>query len=190
MINTLVGLLAALTVGTIILMVMETDPVVPKVRSLIATSDDDPMRIVRDTDVPLHGQAWENIVIHATGSEGPEITRLCHFIIAPGAEGGEGFNIESTSLWRTQGHSLHVLGTNEHLRQSSIAVCLVGDYKADRPPERQLRQLLALVRSLQFYFQIAKGHVYLYRDLDTGTFSPGRAFPASSFTARLLRTGS
>ena len=188
MINTLVGLLAALTVGTITLMVMETDPVVPKVRSLIAASDEDPMRIVRDTDVPLQSDTWESIVVHATGSEGAEITRLCHFIIAPRSE-GDGFDIESTLLWRTQGHSLHILGTNEHLSQSSIAVCLVGDYTATRPPERLLRQLLALVRSLQFDFRIAKGHVYLYRDLDTGTFSPGRAFPESSFTARLLRTG-
>jgi len=188
MINTLVSLLAALTVGTIILMVMETDPVVPEVRSLIAASEEDPMRIVRDTDVPLRSDTWENIVVHATGAEGPGITRLCHFIIAP-RDAGNGFDISSTPLWRSQRHSLHVLGTNEHLSSSSIAVCLVGDYTADRPPERQMRQLLALVRSLQFDFRIARGHVYLYRDLDTSTFSPGRAFPASSFTARLLRTG-
>ena len=187
MINTLVGLLASLTVGTIILMVMETDPVVPKVRSLIAASDDDPMRIIRGTDAPLRSDKWDSIVVHATGCEGAEITRLCHFIIAPGSGGG--FEVESTALWRRQDHSLHILGANSHLSQSSIAVCLVGDYTARRPPDRQLRQLMALVRSLQFDFRIAKGHVYLYRDLDEGTFSPGRAFSGRSFTARLLRTG-
>ena len=187
MINTLVGLLAALTVGTIILMVLETDPVVPKVRSLIAASDDDPMQIVRQTDKPLRSGKWENVVVHATGNEGASIARLCHFVIAPGD--GDDFKVESTTLWRAQAHSLHVLGPNEHLSESSIAVCLVGDFTANRPPEKQLRQLLALVRSLQFDFRIAKGHVYLYRDLDTGTFSPGRAFPESTFTARLLRTG-
>lgn len=187
MINTLVGLLAALTVGTIILMLLEVDPVKPKVRSLIATSDDDPMQIVRDTTMPLRSGKWENVVVHATGSEGAEIARLCHFIIAPRSD-GDGFEVQSTELWRMQAHSLHVLGPNEHLSESSIALCLVGDFTATRPPDKQLRQLMALVRSLQFDFRIAKGHVYLYRDLDTGTFSPGRAFPESTFTARLLRT--
>lgn len=188
MINTLVALLATLTAGTIILMLMETDPILPKVRSLIAASDEDPMQIVRETDVPMRGGKWENIVVHSTGSEGAEIARLCHFIISP-RSAGEGYAVESTALWRRQGHSLHIIGPNGHLSESSIAVCLVGDYTTSRPADGQFRQLLALVRTLQFDFRIAKGHVYLYRDLDVGTFSPGRAFSGDAFAARLLRTG-
>ena len=188
MINTLVALLAALTLGTIVLLLIEIDPILPKVRSLIAASAEDPMQIVRQADVPLRKSKWENVVIHATGCEGAEISRLCHFIISPRRDGDD-FVIESTALWRRQGHSLHILGPNGHLSESSISVCMVGDYTTRRPPEGQFRQLLALVRSLQFDFRIAKGHVYLYRDLDVGTLSPGRAFSGESFTARLLRTG-
>ena len=184
MINTLAVLLAALTVGTIVLMLLETDPIIPKIRSLIAASDVDPMKIVRDTDAPL--VKWTEVVVHATGAEGPDIARLCHFVIAPDAE-GTGYEVQATGLWRRQGNSLHILGPNSDLSETSISVCLVCDFSLRRPTDAQFRQLMALVRSLQFDFRIARGHVYLYRDLDASTYSPGRAFPEGTFTARLLR---
>ena len=183
MINTLVALLASLTVGTIVLMALETAPILPAVTSLIAASDTDPMKLVRDTDQPL--REWKAIVVHSTGSEGPGIARLCHFIVEPGDD--ESVKIIATDLWRRQGHSIHVLGPNTKMSETSISVCLTGDFTTRRPSDDQFRELMALVRSLQFYFKIERGHVYLYRDLDASTFSPGRAFLDSTFTARLLR---
>lgn len=182
MINTLAALLAALTVGTVILMALETDPILPSFRGLVAGSNTNPMPLVLETDKPL--RKWENIVVHSTGSEGPEIMRMCHFIVAPGDDGKR---IEITALWRSQGHTIHILGPNSHMSDTSISVCLDGDFTTRRPSDDQFDQFMVLVQSLQFYFDIDPGHVYLYRDLDASTFSPGGAFPDSTFTARLYR---
>ena len=187
MINTLAVLLAALTVGTVVLMALETDPIIPKIRSLIAASDADPMKIVRDTDAPL--RKWTEVVVHATGAEGPDIARLCHFVITQ-ADDGESYDVKANPLWRRQGNSLHIVGPSSGLSETSISICLVGDFTLHHPPNAQFCQLMALVRSLQFDFRIAGGHVYLYRDLDASTHSPGRAFRESTFTAQLLHSES
>jgi len=183
MINTLAALLAALTVGTMILMALETDPILPLVRNLIAASNTD-VKCVRQTSKPF--RKWDSIVVHATGSEGREITRMCHFIVPPAKEGGK-LEIAATDVWREQQHTLHILGANEKMSATSISVCLDGDFTTRRPTDEQFRELMALVRTLQSDFKIDTGHVYLYRDVDASTFSPGRAFPEKTFTARLLR---
>jgi len=185
MINTLAALLAALTVGAIILMALETDPIQLSYESLMATYKTDPLLpLVRDTDEPLG--SWKNIVVHSTGSEGQIAKRMCHFIIAPGGD-GKALEITATALWRRQEYSMHILGPNSHISNTSISVCIDGDFTTRRPTDDEFGRLMVLVWSLQHYFKIEPGHVYLYRDLDASTFSPGRAFPDSTFTARLLR---
>ena len=187
MINTLAALLAALTAGTIILMVMETAPIRPRVKSLIAALAD-PLEVVRHTSAPRRRAHWRNIVIHATGPEGAGIADRCHFVV-DAAPGPDGVRFRATDLWKYQQHSRHVTGPNVGFNGTSVGVCLVGDFS--RGPvdmtAPQLQDLAALVRSLQFEFRVSPGHVYLLRDLDSRTLSPGRAFPVREFYAHLLK---
>ena len=191
MINTLVGLLIALTIGTIALMMMETAPIRPVVQSLIATIEpgQDPTELlIRQTDIPLQ-PTWRNIVIHAVPPEDAQVADRCHFIIAPGTDGGA-IQTRATRLWKRQGYGRHIVGPNDSFNENSIAICLVGSASGSDGPwsGQQLRDLLSLVRSLQFQFQISRPHVYLHRDLDTRSRSPGPAFPAHPFYTSLLRT--
>lgn len=189
MINTLVLLLAALTVGTITLMLMETAPIRPEVASLIAirTGDHDPTEIIRQTDLPLQLLKWRNIVI-LTDSSSAEVDRYCHFVIK-NASGSRQPTIRSTNLWKQQNHGRVITGPNAMFNASTIAVVLRSDYsgRGQTSPSGQLRKLTSLVRSLQLTFQISRSHVYLHRDLDIQSRSPGDAFPAEEFHSGLLK---
>ena len=188
MIRTFVALLATLTVGTVALMLIEIDPIRPKVSSLIAATPAtyDPL----ETDAPLQRLKWRNMVVHATGVEGARAAEKCHFVIerSPGDHPDSAGRIRATDAWKRQVDCDHVAGPNHRFNDSSIAICLVGDFRARGPSSGQLHDLTSLVQQLQFAFQISRGHVYLYRDLDPRSQSPGTAFPAAQFDARLLRS--
>ena len=189
MINTLVALMAAMTVGTIVLIIMETPPIRPHVRSLIAavSGQNDPLELIHRTDVPLNTLKWQNIVVHASGLEGDAIIDKCHFIVEQNAADGSS-RIRPTELWIQQIHSNHIRGPNSSFNENSIAICLVGNFTNSGPARGQFQELVSLARSLQFAFQISRGHVYLHRDLDAGSLSPGRSFPVGQFNDRLLRS--
>ncbi len=195
MINTLAALLVALTLGTVALMVMETDPVRPEVTNLVnltATTDItatriNPLDIIRTIDDGIAHQPmkWRDIVIHATGAEGESIADKCHFIID---HSGGDTTVRATDLWRRQEHSRHITGPNSGFNDTSIAVCIVGDFSRSAPPGGQFHNLVELSRALQSDFQISSGHVYLQSDLTAGSQSPGAAFPTQRLYNLLLRS--
>ena len=184
MIKTLVFLLGVLTLGTLILMLIETAPIESEVPSLIATRRpaEDYGAIVRRTRVPLQPMKWRGIVVHATAAEGNRIEARCHFVAA--ADG----TLQVTNLWDSQAEARHIEGPNRRLNADSIAVCLAGDFRRHRPTGEQFRTLVHLVRALQRACHIPGDSVYLYRHLHTRTDSPGAAFPTKAFDSSLLRT--
>lgn len=186
MINTLAVLLVALTVGTLVLMAMETDPIVPEVRDLIASGPNlsNPLDIIEATDSPLQPAAWRNIVVLSADSVGSDLAARSHFVIDFNSGSPQ---IAATSLWKAQRSSYLVSQANSTFNSTVVAVCLVGDFSSHRPSQQQMHSLLALVRSLQDALAISLGHVYCHSDLVASSDLPGRAFPVSEFNAGLLR---
>ena len=184
MINTLVALLGAMTVGTLVLIAMESPPIRPQVQSLMATAAD--VDRVLDADSPVRRDHWRTIVVHTTGAEGARIADKCHFVIEPDPAGGaRPGRIRATALWRRQEQRQHIDGVNRLFNQHSIALCLTGEFDDRAPAAGQFQALTSLVRSLQTAFAIPRSQVYLHCDLDAESRSPGRAFPVVAFNAHL-----
>jgi N-acetyl-anhydromuramyl-L-alanine amidase AmpD len=70
--------------------------------------------------------------------------------------------------------------------QRSIAICLIGNGDRRGFTDRQMAQLVNLVRQLQAKLDIPASSVRLHRDLSSGTSSPGRFFTAAQFHEQLL----
>ncbi|HMN97075.1 MAG TPA: peptidoglycan recognition family protein [Phycisphaerales bacterium] len=154
---------------------------------------------VQPREAALDRARWKGIVIHHSGSpvgdpDAIERQHLSfgyaslgyHFVIGNGHGYGDGV-IHVGPRWNRQQPGAHVAGGdgpwyNEH----AIGICLVGN--GDRRPftDRQLRELVALVRRLQQSLGIPAGAVHLHADL-AAVNSPGRYFPAAEFEAQLLR---
>jgi len=185
-VKTLTALLAAMTVGAFVLMLMETAPIESASSSLSALSNS--QRRVEELILATHEPAklakWRNIVLHSTGAEGNGIARRCHFLVDIGAS-GVGV-IRPTPLWKQQLDGNHVDGLGRDFKADSIGICLLGDF-ALHPPRRALFQaLMTLVRGLQNTFDIGAESVYLHSDLDAHSFSPGPAFPAKMLSDQLV----
>lgn len=184
-VKTLTVLLAAMTVGVFVLMLMETEPYQPPV-SLSAMAVGSPVSaLISDTAVPVRGAKWRSIVIHSTGAEGAQVASQCHFILSRADDGK--IELQSTSLWRSQQAGEQTGRLGEDFNSGSIGVCLVGDFSASSPGSQQFNQLMELVKSLQKHFHIGFDRVYLLSDIDPLSRSPGDAFPARAFEQHLIR---
>jgi len=152
-------------------------------------------------DAPLDRQRWDGIVIHHLGEPAGDaeyIHRLhtsygyqglgYHFVIGNGNGMDDGV-IHVGYRWNEQLPGAHVMGPagREH-NQRSIGLCLVGNGDRRQFTDRQIRQLVLLVRTLQRELEIPASKVYLHRDLAAGTTSPGRMFPAAQLREQLLNT--
>ncbi|MCK4601914.1 MAG: N-acetylmuramoyl-L-alanine amidase [Phycisphaerae bacterium] len=193
-IKTLAALVAAMTVGAFALTVMETAPIRPGIKDLaaVAASDQGPEGIVKQTDVEIQRVKWANIIVHSSASR-RNIESQCHFVIAPRRPGSSQTESDdqtvtvATNLWKRQAEGYHIYVPGYDFTANSIGICLRGDFSHRRPAAATLDALVALVRVLQQECGISPDHVYLHSDLISGSNSPGRAFPARTFSASLLR---
>ena len=164
---------------------------------------------------PLDRGRWTSIVIHHSGlpAGDPEsIERQqranglsglgYHFVIGNGRGMGDG-EVHTGYRWSLQEPGAHVAclpadpqkaGTRRvrldadaarELNEHSIGICLVGNGERREFTERQIRELVALIRSLQQELGIPATSVHLHSDL-ADVRSPGRWFPAASFETQLL----
>ena len=182
-IKILTALLVSMTVGAFALMVLETAPVSPKAHHLAAVAAPlaNPGSAIYETSVPLQPIKWRNVIVHASGSESPDITERCHFLVAQDGK------VSATALWKRQLSGHHVYVPGRDFNADSIAVCLIGLFSQSPPEKNQLTALVKLVRTLQPAFQIPADRVYLLSELDAYTNSPGSAFPVQAFNRSLYR---
>lgn len=184
MVRTLVSLFAAMIVGTLVLMVLETEPIRPTASPMwvLQPPPAGAAQIVYDTQSPLHVEKWRHLVVHAAPQPSSPLAQACHFLLAADADGE--WQITATDHWLAQRAGGHI---GDVWRDSSIGVCLIGDFSRRGPEARQLTALVDLVNTLQEVCRITADRVYLYSDLAPHSSSPGAAFPAGQFSARLLR---
>ena len=178
-----------MALGTLVLMIMETRPVSTEPTPALIRLADQPINmdaLIRGTSVPLQPMKWRNIIVHSSLNEAG-LAKRCHFVIRPGAVEGSA-EVIATDFWKYQTDAQHVTMPGMDWNEHSIGVCLVGDFSASGPPPAMYRDLVALVSSLQAECgNIRIDHVYLYRQIDNRTDSPGRAFPANDFWMSLSR---
>lgn len=183
-VKTLTALLVAMTLGSLALMILETEPLRPTAQPLAVLSPPPAgaAEVIYETQVPFQAVQWRYVVIHASLDPAGEVARGCHFVIAAEQDGK--WKVSAGPHWLHQREGRHIGG---YWRDSSIGVCLIGEFSRRPPAAGQLDCLVDLVNTLQEVCGIAADRVYLHRDLDARSVSPGRAFPAAELSARLLR---
>ncbi len=138
---------------------------------------------------------WQHIVIHHSGTATGSMESFdrharenlgwkgvgYHFVIGNGHGSPDGM-VEVTFRWERQIHGAHagVRQYNEH----GIGICLVGDFNAGYPTEKQIRALASLTSFLQKRNNIPTSEIYLHRHVKN-TACPGENFPFYKFISLL-----
>ena len=152
MIRTLLALVVCMTIGTLSLIAMQTDPIRSPLFEMAAVTRSAGDRLL-DADVPIHEDRWQAIIRH-TGSPRQNTAAVFHFIID--TEG----NVVSTGLWRQQQVGRHTVGSGRHdWNARSIGVYVergaTGEFS-----QRQETTWLNLQRRLQDLCSIDDAFVY------------------------------
>lgn len=152
------------------------------------------------TTAPLSGR-WKAIIVHHSGEpagDAESMRRLhesygyrkmgYHFLIGNGNGMGDGV-VHVGERWIAQETGWHAVGPEAaYYNQNAIAICLVGNGDRRGFTDRQMSQLISLVRRLQREFNIPPSAVRLHRDVAPGlTSSPGARFPVARLEQQLLK---
>ena len=176
----------------------------PSGPALASIASDAPEAALQPTAATVELGRWTSIVIHHSGQPGgtPESIERehrgygyaslgYHFLIGNGAGLGDGA-IHAGPRWHRQQPGAHVAARPEgmgpdadELNLSSIGICLVGNGNRREFSARQIRELIALVRRLQWELGIPGSAVHLHSDL-AEVDSPGALFPVAAFTEAIL----
>lgn len=144
--------------------------------------------------VPVKSGRWQRIVIHHSATDVATVKALdryhrevrrmenglaYHFVIGNGKGMGDG-EIAVGSRWTRQLPGGHL--ASEKQNQSSLGICLIGNFEKDRPSPAQMRQLTLLVKSLMKRCQLKPSAVQTHCQAHVGhTRCPGRNFPTQSW---------
>jgi hypothetical protein len=184
-VKTLTALFFAMTLGTLLLMWMDVEPIRAPGTHLtaLAASEETPLAVIAHTRKPISSK-WQRIVIHSS-VEGPSAVEGSHFIVDP-RSAGDSLNVRATDCWQDQSESGHVAGSGHDWNKACIGICLSGDFSRTPPTPEQMQSLKKLVTDLQRRFGIPASRVYSYRDISSKSNSPGAAFPEKELAAALL----
>jgi hypothetical protein len=172
-------LLVAMTVGSLLLMVLETEP--PQRAATEAAI----ARLRQDAANWQLTHPWKRIIVHASRGGPDQLPNRCHFIIhaAPTENGW----VSPTKLWTAQQPGRHVYVAGQNFVDDSVGICLMGDFTAAAPSHEQMAALMTLVQQLQQRCDVPAECVYLNSDLNPESPNPGPAFPAAEFDRQLYR---
>jgi hypothetical protein len=191
------SLVAAMTVASGVLLMLEPGPVAPPspVSLQSIERDADPVDLLFSTTPAPEPGRWRGIVIHDSGATFGSLKTInrdheamglggvgYHFVIDNGLGERDGL-IEASFRWSKQ--LIGAYSTNSDVNRMAIGVCLIGD--ADRADftQAQMRELIWLVTKLQRHFNIPADNVVVNIGTD-GTANAGRHFPLASFRQQLL----
>ena len=164
---------------------------------------------------PIPGQ-WQAIVIHHSATPAGDSVTLnrqhtasglaglgYHFVIGNGQGLGDGL-VEVGYRWNRQLAGAHVASASatesrngldrsslstsdaDQYNRHSIGICMIGNGNRREFTDRQIHELITIVRALQAEFGIPGAAVYLHSDLSKVS-SPGKFFPTAEFEAQILR---
>jgi hypothetical protein len=171
-----------MTMGVLVLMVLETEPARPTAQPLAVLTPPPAGagRVVYETRVPIQTAQWHHLIVHAAPTADAPLARECHFLVHAGPHGDA--RITATARWLDQQQGRHI---GDRWQETGIGICLVGDFSRQRPGQGQFASLVELANTLQELCSISADRVYLHSDLVARSASPGAAFPGDAFAARL-----
>ena len=180
----------------------------------LSPATDSSLILPRDAK-PISGQ-WQAIVIHHSATPAGDSITLnrqhtasglsglgYHFVIGNGQGLGDGL-VEVGYRWNRQLAGAHVAGATatesrngldrtslstadaDQYNRHSIGICMIGNGNRREFTDRQMHELITLVRALQAQFGIPGSAVYLHSDLSKVS-SPGKFFPTAEFEAQIRR---
>ena len=148
---------------------------------------------------PKADRAWRYIVIHESATVNGGLARIdaehrkqkgyagCgyHFIIGNGSDTPDG-RIEVAERWSKQAAGAHCRDAKApEVNEYGIGVCLVGEFDAVAPTDRQLESLRALIAYLQDRYRVPDDNVGTHSLFASKPVPcPGRKFPASEVLER------
>jgi hypothetical protein len=172
----LVALLASMTTGAILLMVLGSNPPSAGPFCLSTYYRLDSVDHVMRSRAGQSPTRWNSIEIFFSSTRGGGLTQLadlhgqvgvaglnCHFIICNGNGGNDG-EIQATEKWQKQWSVTP--GRTWQGSDRTIRICLVGDGVSVPPTDYQLKRLELLLEALCRKFHIPAGSVYLPRDCE------------------------
>lgn len=157
-----------------------------------------PASPIEPREAQLDRGRWTSIVLHHSGTPAGDPDSIerqhlsngyaslgYHFVIGNGHGFGDGA-IFVGPRWNRQQPGAHVAGPNgARLNERAIGICLVGNGNRRSFTDRQIRELVTLVRELQQALDIPAGNVLLHSDV-ASVSSPGRYFPMAELESQLL----
>ncbi|MCC7205021.1 MAG: N-acetylmuramoyl-L-alanine amidase [Phycisphaeraceae bacterium] len=192
------SLLAAMTLASGVLLVLQPAPVAPLTHIRLLSTDRavDPADQLFATTSPVQHGRWQAITISYSGAaygSGSTVAQQHeylglrglghHFVIGNGTASPDG-EIEVGFRWQHQLPSGLPVSQAAGDQQSIIQICLIGDGRKAPPTDSQLRELLWLVRNLQLRTGIPSSKVGL---IDAGPFAVGPYFPELVLRQQLFR---
>jgi hypothetical protein len=152
-----------------------------------------------ETETALDAQRWQAIVIYHSGEFSGSARTIgdahrtlglrglgYHFVIGNGVGSADG-GLEVGYRWMEQSTGAHATGPYaDWYDRHAIGICLVGDGQRRQFSDRQMAQLLQLVRAIQRECGIPAGNVKLHSDI-APTEAPGWYFPEAAFREQLAR---
>lgn len=165
----LVALLASMTVGAFVLLLLEGSPVPAGAFSLSSYSQlDNVSDAIRSRATPRQG-SWRAIEISYSYTTGGNLRQIAalnrlaspddlnfHFLIGNGRSTGDGAII-STAKWQNQLPGIPGVGWAGN--EFTIRICIVGDDAGNPPTDAQVRRLAAVVQALCRKFGISQHEV-------------------------------
>ena len=195
----LVGLVAAMTVSSSLLLMLEPGPIAPPSRVINLRAES----VGADGDLSLFdttmmARPWSSILIYESGTrfdtaqsmaEAHEAAGLgplpYHFVIENRDEGADHL-VRASYRWRHQSRAEAATGPHRRWYDANaVAICLVGDSHRYRPSKVQMRNLVSLIKILQDRFSIPASQVHLHADIDPALL-PGQFFPLGDLSLLLL----
>ena len=185
-VKTLTALFVSMTFGALALMMLETPPISATAQPLAVLSPPPAgaAEVVYDTAAAISRGKWTYVVVNSAPDRSSPVAQGCHFIVDRDSTGA--WRVIATENWRNQQAGRFITG---YYKSFSVGVCIIGDFSAQTPDKGQFDRLVELVNALQDICRIPADKVYLMSDLDVRSTSPGRVFPAATFSARLLKQG-
>ena len=146
---------------------------------------------------PKPGQ-WKKIVIHHTATNVDDAVNIhkvhkargmknglaYHFVISNGSRKAKDGEIYIGGRWKGQLDGGHV--KKQSWNQTTIGICLIGNFQTRRPTAKQLKSLEGLCRNLMKRCNISSNNVTTHKILHPGhTLCPGKYFPITSLKKKL-----
>ncbi|MCY2931329.1 MAG: peptidoglycan recognition family protein [Planctomycetota bacterium] len=187
-IRTLAFLAAAMFLGAVLLLMMNTAPIRVETPAALSSEPLPPYHqlVLDHLAIPLQVEKWRHIVVGSHLPEAAGVWQQSHFVIETDARGQ--VQVRPTPLWRSQQAGRYSNVPGHDYNADGIGISLAGDFDLHAPTEAQMDALAGLVRELQTICNINHDRVYLYREL-TNTPRPGAKFQAHDFHTLVLSLG-